>query len=53
MFNLEERGTILVIDDNPTNLQVLQRIPGLCSTVAAVCKPVFKVLNINQIKRSS
>ncbi len=25
----------------------LQRIPGLCSTVAAVCKPVFKVLNIN------
>ena len=31
----------------------IQRIPGLCSTVAAVCKPVFKVLNINQIKRSS
>ncbi len=25
----------------------IQRIPGLCSTVAAVCKPVFKVLNIN------
>lgn len=25
MFNLEERGTILVIDDNPTNLQVLYK----------------------------
>ena len=29
----------------------LPQIPGLLSTVAAAYKPVFKVLNINQIKR--
>ena len=29
----------------------LQHIPGLLSTVAAAYKPVFKVLNIHQIKR--
>ena len=38
--------------DMPIALSVqLQRIPGLWTTVAAAYKPVFKVLNINQIKR--
>ena len=30
----------------------MQSIPCLLSTVAAACKPVFEVLNIDQIKRS-
>ena len=31
----------------------LQSIPGLLSTVAAACKPVFEVLRIDQIKGRS